>query len=386
MKPKTALCLAAVMLLSLLQNGPAAAAPAERLESPVQLELRAVSWRPAPGNDTYALLAGEGGTVLRWTGRFFMTLDSQTKSDLKGIGWHPSGTRALLVGRDGAFLEYDGSGFRSAAQNRTLWFEDAEWRPQGDFALVAGLNGTLARTDGTTLSLLNSTVGAAIVSISWRPDGRFAFLCGDFPFVLRYDPEAGTIDRLSTGLADQYLRGVSWRPDGGAALVFGTLGTLYRYDGSGFSPLGSPTANQWLAGAWSPDNRTALLAARGGLLYLFEEGGNLTPIATNTTSPIYSIAFSPNGSYALCAGAGGLVLRHPPAERPPVNPPVDGNGGDWLLLSAVLVMAFALMTAGVAVYMMMRSRRRAREAEELAEAELHAAGLAAKTKGRRPSP
>ena len=381
MKPKTALCLTALLLLVQLQPG-AGALPddAERLDSTVAQDLRSAAWRPVPG-DSYALLAGESGTVLQYTGKFFIKLQANTTSDLSGVGWHPSGSKALLVGKDGTFLEYDGTGFRSAPFNGSYWFEDAKWRPQGDFALVVGHNGTLMRTDGSAFTHLNSTVNVTVTSISWRPDGRFAFLCGDFSFVLRYDPETGEVARLETGVSGQYLRGVAWRPDGGAALVFGTLGNLFRYDGAGFAPLNSPTANQWLAGAWSPDNRTALLAARGGLLFRFEEGKNITKVATNTTESIYSIAYALNGSYALCAGSGGLVLRYPPTEKPQPDPPVDGHsGGDWLLLSAALVAAFALITAGVAVYMLVRARRKQREADELADAQLHAVELAAEKK------
>ncbi len=378
MKAKFALGLAALLLLLQLQPGSAApAGAAERLDSTVSLDLRAVSWRPVPGG-SYALIAGDGGTVLRYTGRFFMDLRPDTSSELRGIGWHPSGSKATLVGADGSTIEYNGTGFRIATLAHPVQFEDVKWRPQGDFALMVGRNGAVGRSDDNGYTSFNSTVNDTITSISWRPDGRFAFLCGDFPFVLRYDPETGNVDRLDTGLSGQYLRGVSWRPDGGAALVFGTLGTLYRYDGAGFSPLDSPTANQWLAGAWSPDNRTAILAARGGLLYLFEEGKNLTAITTNTTASIHSIAYAPNGSYALCVGAGGLVLRYPPAEEPIPDPPVDGGeGADWLVLSAVLLMTFALITVGVAVYIMSRSRKKQKEADELAEAELHAAEVAA---------
>ena len=383
MKSKTALCLVALVLLLQLQPGAwAQSDAAERLDSTVSLDLWAVAWRPMPG-DSYALVAGEAGTVLQYTGKFFIKLQPNTTSDLSGVGWHPSGSKALLVGRDGTFLEFDGTGFRSAPFNSTQWFEDAKWRPQGDFALVAGHNGTLMRTDGSAFTHLNSTVNVTITSISWRPDGRFAFLCGDFPFVLRYDPETGEVARLDTGLFGQYLRGVSWRPDGGAALVFGTLGNLFRYDGAGFTPLNSPTANQWLAGAWSPDNSTALLAARNGLLYKFEEGKALVPITTNTTGSIHSIAYALNGSYALCVGSAGLVLRYPPAEKPGPRPPVDGGDGqDWLLLSAALVMVFSLLTVGVAVYTISRARRKERDARLLEDAELHAAELAGMKKGR----
>ncbi|MBM4248232.1 MAG: WD40 repeat domain-containing protein [Euryarchaeota archaeon] len=383
MSRKTALVLVGLLLLVQLQCPPAAAKAAERLESTASLDLRAVSWRPVQG-DTFALIAGEGGTLLQYTGRFFMKPPAGTSADLNGIGWHPSGSRALLVGREGTLIEYDGAGLRAAPQNRTLWFEDAKWRPQGDFALIVGHNGTLARTNGSALTLLDPAVNGTLTSVSWRPDGRYAFVCGDFPFVLRYDPESGTVARLGTGVADQYLRGVSWRRDGGAALVYGTLGNLFRYDGAGFTPLDSPTANQWLAADWSPDNRTALLAARGGLLYMYEEGRPLSKVETNTTASICSIAYAPNGSYALCVGAGGLVLRYPPAPVDGQNPPVDGGDGtDWLLLTAALLMIFSLMTVGVAVHMTLRSRRREREASGLAEARLHAVELAARRKGRR---
>jgi WD40 repeat protein len=231
---------------------------AEKLQSPTSLNLRAISWRPVPG-DSYALIAGESGTLLQYTGRFFINLSPNLTAGLYGIGWHPSGSSALIVGENGTVLLFNGQQVLSMPQNSTHVFEDVKWRPQGDFALIAGHNGTLFRYAGGAFTRIHTNISQPITSIAWRPDGRIALLCGDFPFVLRYDPETDSVLRLETGSDRYFLRYAAWRPDGAAALVMGTLGILFRYDGTDFVPLDSPTGNQWLAASWSPDNRTALL-------------------------------------------------------------------------------------------------------------------------------
>jgi len=350
------------------------------LESPVQRDLFAVAWRPVPG-DEYALIAGDGGTVLEYTGKFFINLSPNVTAALLGIGWRPDGLRALIVGEQGTVLEFDGNAFRTLSANTTSRLEDAEWRPQGDLAMVVGHDGTLLEFSGGAFTRLNSTVSKPITSVSWRPDGRFAFLCGDFPYVLRFDPESGQVLRLQTG-SDQYLRMVAWRPDGGTALVVGTLGSIFLFDGTAFVPLDSPTANQWLAAGWSPDNRTALVAARGGLLFKYEGGIGLWTIDTNTTRSLFSIAYRLNGSYALGVGEGGLVMRYPPAEKPPTPPPADdGAGAGWLLPSALVLLAASVAMIGLAVLLVIRARRHELERRKLEEALERAGELAARKKG-----
>lgn len=370
---------AALVLLILLmpavvaQEHPAA----EKLPSPTSLELRAVSWRPVAG-DSYALIAGESGALLRYTGRFFINLSPNVTGALRGVGWDHSGSSALIVGDEGAVLLYNGQQILSMPQNSAHFFEDVKWRPQGDFALIAGQNGTLIRYAGGIFTRIRTNISEPITSVAWRPDGRIALLCGDFPFVLRYDPETDSVLRLETGSDRYFLRYAAWRPDGAAALVMGTLGMLFRYDGTNFVPIDSPTGNQWLAACWAPDNRTALLSARGGLLYQYMEGTEaMTSIATNTTSSINSIAYNLNGSYALGVGADGLVVRYPAVEytRPL---PTDGNedGGTLLLFSAGVMLAVSLATVCLALFMVDRARRKARERQDGEEAEARAAELA----------
>jgi len=268
-------------------------------------------------------------------------------------------------------------------QNATHIFTDAKWRPQGDFALIAGHNGTLFRYSGGHFTRIQTNVSQPITCIAWRPDGRIAFLCGDFPYVLRYDPQTDEIIRLETGSDAYFLRFAAWRPDGGSAIVMGTLGVLFRYDGTNFIPQNSPTANQWLAASWSPDNRTALLSARGGLLFNYTEGAsNLTAISTNTTSSIYCIAYNLNGSYAIGAGDGGLVLRYPSSAVNPINPPDgDGEGASWLVISAAILLAVSAASILVAFLMVRRSRKKADERRELEDAEAHAAEIVVIKKG-----
>ena len=368
---------------SVLPSGRASTSPpgaVERLSAPADQDLKAVAWRPVPG-DSYALVAGNAGTVFEYTGRFFIKLSANTTEDLTGIGWRPDGSGALVVGRSGTVMDFDGNLFTNISSNGTEWYEGVAWRPQGDFALLVGRSGLLARYEGGALSRLNSTVNYTIDSVSWRPDGRLAILCGDFPFVLRYDSATGGVMRLETGLTGQFLRFVAWRPDGSAALVAGTVGNIFRYDGTSFTPLDSPTADQWLAAAWAADNRTALLAASGGLLYLYEEGQPMLAVATNTTASIFSIAYVLNGSFALAVGAGGLVLRYPApttGTQPPATPPKATTDSAWLIFSGAALLAVSLLMVGVAAFTVHRARGRERQRRELVEAELHAATLALK--------
>jgi hypothetical protein len=356
----------------------------ERLTAPVDADLKAVAWRPVPA-DSYALIAGNAGTVCEYTGKFFIRLTANTTEDLAGIGWRPDGSGALVVGRSGTVLEFDGNDFRNLSSNGTDWYEGVSWRPLGDFALLVGRSGLLVKFEGGLLTRLNSTVKATIDCVSWRPDGRYALLCGDFPYVLRYDPATGEVLRLDTGLTGQFLRVAAWRPDGSAAIVAGTVGNIFRYDGTGFTPLDSPTANQWLAACWAPDNETALLSAGGGLLYLYNESRVMQRLATNTTSSIFSIAYALNGSYSLAVGAGGLVLRYPAPQAPqPGKPSRAAPDTTWLLLSGAVLLATSLSMVSVAALTARRARRSERERLQLDEAEEHAAGLAAASKRTPP--
>jgi hypothetical protein len=351
-----------------------APATVDDLKSPTSLDLLDVAWRPVQ-RDSYALIAGNGGALLRFTGRFFINLSPNITGALNGIGWHPSGSDALIVGDEGTVLDFDGQKIISMPQNSSHRFEDVKWRPQGDCALIAGHNGTVFKYSGGIFTRLQTNISQPITCVAWRPDGRIAILCGDFPFVLRYDPETDAIIKLETGGDQYFLRFAAWRPDGSAALVMGTLGILFRYDGTNFTPLGSPTANQWLGASWSPDNRTALLSARGGLLYQYTDGGGaFAPIATNTTASIAALAYNLNGSYAIGVGDDGLVVRYPPSEKPGPGPtPDDGEASRWLLVSAALLMAASVATVVMAFLMVRRSRKKARDGRELEEAEAHAA-------------
>jgi len=375
------LCVAAIVLFPAPIRGETAAV--EKLQSTTLLDIHAIAWRPVPG-DSYALVAGDRGVLLQYTGRFFINLSPNLTGALRGVGWHPTGSHALVVGDEGTVLDFDGQAIRTIPQNSTTILDDVKWRPQGDMALITGHNGTILKYSGGNFTRLDANLTQPVTCIAWRPDGRMALLCGDFPFVVKYDPEVGSFQRLDTGSDAYFLRFAAWRPDGGSAIVMGTLGVLFRYDGTRFVSLNSPTANQWLSVSWSPDNSTALLSARGGLLYKYAEGTeNLTAIATNTTSSINCIAYNLNGSYAIGAGDGGLVVRYPSSEVNPPNSPVDGDDmAMWLVLSATILLAVSAASILVAVLMVHRARKKADERRQLEEAEAHAEEIAkAKKRG-----
>jgi WD40 repeat protein len=379
MKPARHLAAVCALLFMLSPAAPCLASPSvERLQSPTSLDLHAVAWRPG-STDSWALIAGDQGALLQYTGHSFINLSPNVTGALRGAGWNPTGTRALVVGDGGTVLDYDGISLRFLSPNTTGILDDVKWRPQGDMALIAGHNGTVLKYSGGNFTRLDANLTQPVTCVAWRPDGRMAFLCGDFPFVVRYDPDVGTFQRLDTGSDLFFLRFAAWRPDGGSAIVMGTLGMLFRYDGTRFSPINSPTANQWLSASWSQDSSTALLSARGGLLYNYSEAsGNMTPVATNTTSSINCISYNPNGSLAIGAGDGGLVVRYPAPPPGPVHNPPGGDGSAlWLVVSAAVLLSVSLLMVAIALLMVHRSRKKERERRDLEEAEARASEVAA---------
>lgn len=366
------------VLLAALMALPVMAQPApdsvHKLETTVQRDLFDVAWKPVVG-DSYALIVGASGAMLQYTGRFFINLSPNVTADLLGVGWNPSGTGALIVGDGGTVLEFDGNSLRALQSGRSVRFEDICYHPGGTYALIVGHNGTLLKFDGNAFTNIATGTNAPIVSVSWRPDGRFAFLCGDFPEVMRYDPQTGEVIRLATGTT-QFSRKVAWRPDGNAAIVVGTVGTAFKFDGSNFVPLNSPSANEFLAASWSPDNRTATITARTGLMYRYEDGGAFQSIVTNTTASLRAVAYTLNGSYVLAVGDGGLAVRYPPSEAPPIEPPDGPVDQTFLYLSAAIIFGSGLAMLGVALYLSRRSRKRELDKRKLEEAQEHAQELA----------
>lgn len=67
--------------------------------------LNGVGWRPS--DNSFALIPGDGGTLLQYNGGMVSVLLTGTTNSLKKVAWNPSGNYALVVGESGTILKYN---------------------------------------------------------------------------------------------------------------------------------------------------------------------------------------------------------------------------------------------------------------------------------------
>jgi hypothetical protein len=118
------------------------ATSSESVSTGLNLTLSSVAWRP---DGSYALIVGEGGTLIKYSLKYGMIfLDSNTSENLTSVSWKPDGTFALIAGCNGMILRFD-----HATQNclriptsTNLKLKDVQWDTSGEHAEITGENGT----------------------------------------------------------------------------------------------------------------------------------------------------------------------------------------------------------------------------------------------------
>ncbi len=266
-------------------------------------DLNAVAWKP---DDSYALIVGDHGTVLRYDGETFVEMDGPTTERLYDVAWAPDGRHALIVGGEGTILlfnnsqfvnidsyTYDalsgvtwqnntvafivgGSGtvFRLEEENLTLLpartsnnLKDIEWYHRGGYGLIVGENGVVLKEYGTHFEELQSNTEAHLGKVSWRPFSvpyGEALIVGEDGSAIVYNDE-GFFMHLSTGVSN-LLTDVSWKNDGSSALIVGTQGLLLKFDGEDFSRESSAT-NGYIGGVdWKNFENTAIIVGGNGVV------------------------------------------------------------------------------------------------------------------------
>lgn len=101
----------------------------------------AIDWRP--GVTKEALIAGyaypEGGgavnKLLTYDGSGFTYRSVRAPGLVLGAGWHPSGEFALLAGEGGTLLRFDGSTLEPLATNENVNLVGPFWKPDGSHAI-----------------------------------------------------------------------------------------------------------------------------------------------------------------------------------------------------------------------------------------------------------
>ena len=283
------------------------------LDWPVERALRWAAWHP---DGAYALMVGNGGSVLRWDGTTLVTLNTSTKHNLRGAAWSPDGEQALLAGNGGAVLLHEGVSFVDLSPQRVSDnLRRVAWHPSGEWALIVGNAGTVLRYDraARTLTPLPGDRAHTLRSVAFRPDGAYA-LVGSFasrwvgyprPSALyrcdgRYlqallasddEDDFVAIDYTADALA--LICGYAWRPDGVV------LNKAVLYDGSAWRSRSWESTGVVLGGGWKPGGGEALLVGEGGLMLSLDREGGIEELDSETTDNLIGPFWQPDGSAAL---------------------------------------------------------------------------------------
>jgi len=292
--------------------------------------LRWAAWHPTDG---WCLLAGNGGTALRFepsraAGNPAVAIDPGSRTNLRGAAFSPDGRRALLVGNQGAVLLLEGEALRPLPSPTSENLRRVAWRPDGACALIVGNAGTVLRYQDGELHPLPGDRAHTLRAIAWRPDGAYA-LVGAYASRYAGYPRPHALYRcdgrylqalLATDQEDDFVA-IDWHPSGREALIVGyafdggvASNKLVTYDGSGFQFRSVDAPGSLLGASWRPQGDYALLAGEdGGLLrYPASEAAaagqeRIEQLASGTGDNLVGPFWKPDGSLA--------VLLRGPSER-----------------------------------------------------------------------
>lgn len=290
----------------------------------------------------HILFLGEQGTILKWNGQRFVSVDTGGLANLLG-GWGDAPDNIWVAGEGGTLLHQDGQGFRAVDTQTTRTLSAVTGTSAGVF--VAGAGGTVLRWDGTSLipemtscsgALLGITkVGTDLLSVgegyctTRRTGGTWSSL-PSMP-----TPPTDKTGYFSVADSSQSSIYVSGRP-----------GTLYKLDGTTWSQLELNTmevarslrvlssGEVWIGGtdlyrvtgtlptrvnARPQETLYALSGATADTLWasgfsgtvLRRNGTTWEPIRSDATSSLYGV-YSPSADVAFVIGfdsAEGTLSR-----------------------------------------------------------------------------
>lgn len=108
----------------------------KKFSTPDDVIYHDLQWHPT---DSHALLVGEEGSVLRWSGPDTLEEHSLPQEKLlRTIDWHPDGEKALIGGTGGTLYLYESGEFTRITSDIDWTIQDINWHPDGDFAILVG--------------------------------------------------------------------------------------------------------------------------------------------------------------------------------------------------------------------------------------------------------
>ncbi|MEW5759239.1 MAG: Ig-like domain-containing protein [Candidatus Thermoplasmatota archaeon] len=270
---------------------------------------------------SYALLVGDGGTVIKYDGVNFYPLKNNTHSYLSNIRWKKDGSYAVIVGQ--YFIsKYDGTKYFDNIKTDYYYIDDLEWKTDGSYALIATWwEGDIAKYDGSAINKIFSNNRYGFYDIAWKPNDEYALIIGDYynetydkvgSVVMKYDGTTLTeIYNITTKLS---LNGIDWKLDGSLALIVGgnyTIDWYMIYNGTTFKDL-TPTANILIPEKVQWCQSYAFILCYNKTKAVKYDGTSLTELQCTLPDvelwDIYGMDWS-NAGYLLLAGYNGLILK-----------------------------------------------------------------------------
>ena len=295
------------------------------LNSGTGQRLTDVGWNP---DGSYALVTGSGGTLLRYDGLGFTSVESRTTLDLFSVSWNSAGDKAVITGGAGntkaLVMTYDGDELVTVASGSGPNLNGSMWAPDGSYAMIVGYNGFIQKLDASGLTNMDPPWGH-YSGVAFNHDGSRALVTNTSApntTVLEFNGESFS-DPIPTGVSSN-LQDIAWKSDGSYGLVVGTGGAILKYDDSGFTDLSNGLRDALFAVDWRADGEQALMV--GGVLSLDfgqEEKGVVlafdgkavqtlnTGLSADKT--LFGLDWTPDGSYALMVGNDGTVIRYEPS-------------------------------------------------------------------------
>ncbi len=139
-------------------------------------------------------------------------LNSGASQSFDAVAWSPDGSYALIAGDGGGILRYNGTTFQALSTagvySSTLTVRYISFNPTGNFALLVGDSGVVLTYNGTSLSALHTLTSNTLYSISWAADT--AYIVGGAGTMLTYS--GGTLKLVPTGTFSGF-RGIAWKPN-----------------------------------------------------------------------------------------------------------------------------------------------------------------------------
>jgi WD40 repeat protein len=139
-------------------------------------------------------------------------LNSGASQSFDAVAWSSDGSYALIAGDGGGILKYNGTTFQAlntaGLYSSTLTVRFISFSPTGNFALLVGDSGLVLAYNGSSLSALPTLTSNALYSVSWA--AGTAYIVGGAGTMLTYS--GGTLKNVPTGTFSGF-RGIAWKPN-----------------------------------------------------------------------------------------------------------------------------------------------------------------------------